>query len=155
MRHTTVKCRVTYGGSGIQKIDFEPYTPRPINSLRIVDGGNIDYHLKYADRNALGRLTAMSDGADDVIIMKNRLVTDATYANLVFIAGTRLLTPATPLLRGVMVSHLIATGQVTALPLTLSDICPGNRLGITHVMLVNAMLPPGSMPPIDINNVII
>lgn len=153
LKNRTVKCRVIYD-IAIRSIEFEPYTPRKIESLKLVDGGNIDYHLKYSDRSALTDLAEMRGDADEVIIVKDGFITDTSYSNLVFAAGERFLTSDRQLLRGVMLSHLLESGKVSAVALRLDDILPGNRYGITCAFMVNAMLPIESAKPIDIRNII-
>ena len=146
-------CRVTYDTS-IRGIDLEPYTPRTIASLRLVDAPpSLDYHLKSADRSALAALAALKGWCDDVIIVRRGLVTDTSYTNLVFRSPRGLLTPTEPLLAGTMRRHLLESGIITAHPLTPADILPGNALGITHAILINAMLPPDTAPEIPVASI--
>ena len=153
LQGATLKCRLTYD-TEIRCIELEPYTPKIIRSLRMVEDNTIDYHLKYADRSRLNALAALRGEADDIIIVRNGLIADTSYANLVFRAADALLTPSTPLLRGVMITHLLADGIIKEAPLTPADLLPGNRYGITHAMPVNAMLPPGAVPPIHISQIL-
>ncbi|MDE5930490.1 MAG: aminotransferase class IV [Muribaculaceae bacterium] len=152
LQDLTVKCRITYD-TEIRTIEFEPYSPRCVRSLQMVCDDCIDYHLKYADRSCLDSLRSRRGQADEIIIVKNGLVTDTSYSSLLFKAGDKLYTPATPLLRGVMVASLLAAGALVRTELTPDDILPGNSLGITHALLVNAMMPPGTISPVDIRNI--
>lgn len=149
----TLKCRVTYGRE-IQDVKFVPYVPKTVRSLRLVDGGGIDYHLKRADRSGLVILAEGRGDADEVIIVRDGCVTDTSYSNLVFESAAGLITPSTPLLRGVMVEHLLRIGKVTERLILADDLSGGNRYGITGVYLVNAMLPLGSVPPVGLENII-
>lgn len=153
LKNQTVKCRVIYD-IAIRSVEFEPYAQRKVGSLKIVDGGGIDYHLKYHDRSALSGLAGMRGDADEVIIVKDGFITDTSYSNLIFAAGDRLLTSDRPLLHGVMLSHLLESGKVSAATLRPDDILPGNRYGITSAFMVNAMLPLDTAKPIDISNII-
>lgn len=143
------KVRILYDRE-LQKIEAEPYRPRPVNSLRLVESDSIDYHLKKADRSQLASLASMKGDCDEVIIIRRGLVTDTSYSNLLFVSGSGLLTPSQPLLPGVMRRYLIDSGLVKEYPLTPADILPGNRLGITEAIMINAMLPPGSVVPISV-----
>ncbi|RXE70405.1 hypothetical protein ED352_10275 [Muribaculaceae bacterium Isolate-002 (NCI)] len=148
------KCRVTYD-TEIRKVELEPYSPRIVKSLRVVTPDSCpDYRFKYADRFALDALSGLRRGCDEIIIVRDGLVTDTSYSNLLFRAGDRLLTPRTPLLGGVMRRHLIESGVAVCCDITAEDILPGNRHGITEVYLINAMLPPGTVPPIRLSDVI-
>lgn len=145
----TVKCRVTYD-TAIRSVEFERYTPRQVRSMRLVEDDTIDYHLKYADRSRLNAIRERRGEADEVLIVRDGLVTDTSYSNVVFCAGDRLLTPSRPLLNGVMRQHLLASGMVKEAGIAPYMLLPGNASGITGVILINAMLPLGTVPPIPL-----
>lgn len=147
-RTGTVKCRVRYGRD-IGCVEFEAYSPRAVRSLRMVDAGQLDYHLKYADRSALEALDRLRGGADGILIVRDGLVTDTGYSNIVCVAGDRLLTPRTPLLHGVMRAWMLDTGLAEEADITPGMLRPASGSGITRVCMVNAMLPPGQGPSIS------
>lgn len=147
------KCRVVYD-TEIREIEILPYTPRTVRSLRVVDAdADIDYHLKSCDRDALSALASQKEECDEVIIMRDGLVTDTSYTNLVFHGKDGLYTPGAPLLKGVIRRHLMQTGILTEIAIHREDMMVGNRLGITGVSLINAMLPLGATAIIPIENI--
>lgn len=146
----TLKCRVAYSRH-IHSIEFEPYTPRTVRTLKMIHADSIDYHLKYADRTLLGNLQALKGDADEVMIIKDGLITDTSYSNLLFITPRGWLTPAAPLLNGVMRTHLLQSRLLKEAEITPEMLKPGNQLGITAVMLINAMMPPGLLPPVPLH----
>lgn len=150
LRSGIFKCRITYARR-IHNVEFEPYTPHPPRSLRLVECDDIDYHLKFADRSHLNRLKALADGYDDILIVRNGLLTDISYANILLHSPQGLLTPALPLLNGVMRQHLLAQGDVRSAHLSPADLLPGNRLGIYAISIINAMLPPDAVSPIPLS----
>ena len=95
----TVKCRVIYGRD-IDDIQYEAYTPRPLSRLRMVSDNTVDYHLKYLDRTPLAYPDIPLRPDEGLVIVKDGLVTDSTYANLLLLAPGRAYTPSTPLLPG-------------------------------------------------------
>lgn len=105
------KCRVVYGKI-LEKIEFEPYTIRPIKVLKLVTANDLDYAFKYQDRAHLLQLFAQRGQADDVLIIKNGLLTDTSYANVAFWDGARWLTPALPLLAGTKRAQLLQNGEL-------------------------------------------
>lgn len=129
----TMKCRVLYD-SLIRDVQYAPYYPRVIKSFKLVEAANIDYTYKYADRSALD---ALKNGVaeDEIIIVQNGLVTDASYANLVFFDGEKWLTPAKPLLQGIMREKLLSEGKIFT-----ADISPAMLSKFMHFKLINAML---------------
>jgi 4-amino-4-deoxychorismate lyase len=100
------KCRVLYAQK-IEKIEFQPYLPRIIKSLQIVHANYLNYDYKFADRSTLESLIQSKNTADDILIIKNGLVTDTSYANIVFFDGRQWVTPSTPLLKGTKRSQLL------------------------------------------------
>ncbi len=136
-RHGVVKCRVVYGRR-IEKVEFAPYTPKVIRSLRLVEAPDtLDYSLKSADRQALNALREQRGTCDDILIVRGGLLTDTSYSNIVFDDGERLVTPSTPLLDGTCRQRLLHEGRITARRLTPDDL-PHFRRAI----LINALLSP-------------
>lgn len=123
-----------------------PYRRRKIQSLKLVDGGQIDYKYKWADRNALNQLFAQRGSADDIIIVKNGLITDTSYSNLVFTHGNgEWHTPKTPLLKGTQRANLLDKGLILEI-----DISPEMLDNYKDVMLINALNALGEMPTISV-----
>lgn len=127
------RCRVIYAIS-IHSVEFSPYSPANIKTLKIVDAGSMVYNHKYLDR---GQLTALIDkrAADDILLIRNGCVTDVSYANIVFTDGERWVTPGTPLLHGTMREFLLRKGVIQTDRITMNDLSL-----YTHFRLINAML---------------
>jgi len=132
-KDSIIRCRVIYAIS-VNSIDFSPYIPTNIKTLKIVDAGTLVYDYKYLDRS---RLTALIDksAADDILIMRNGCVTDVSFANIVFTDGERWITPDTPLLQGTMREFLLRKGLIKMDRITINDLSL-----FTHFRLINAML---------------
>jgi 4-amino-4-deoxychorismate lyase len=127
------RCRVTYGET-LGEVTFSPYSPRAVRSLALVDGGGLDYSHKYADRSGIDRLLA-SAGADDILIVKEGRVTDASSANVAFFDGHSWITPAAPLLRGTTRARLLDLGLLRP-----ADIGAGGLGNFRCAALMNAMI---------------
>jgi 4-amino-4-deoxychorismate lyase len=106
------KCRIVYSEAGVVGMVLTPYETRTVTSLRIIHDNAIDYPLKFEDRTALNKLFAQRSKCDDILIVKNGWVTDASYSNVVFYDGWRWITPAQPLLKGTMRQQLLDTGII-------------------------------------------
>lgn len=150
LREGTVKCRIRYSRS-IDSVEFEHYNPRQIKTLKTIVCDDIDYHLKYSDRTMLDAIKTQRGDADEVIIVRDGLVTDTTYSNLLFKAGNRLITPSRPLLKGIMRHFLISRGIAEEYDITPEMLRPGNKTGISGVILINAMLPPDTHSPLPLD----
>ena len=141
------KVRVLYGPT-VEAVEIEPYHFRTIQSLKVVHHKSIDYHLKYTDRQILQQLFAQRTYADDIIIIKNGLVTDAFAANLLFFDGQKWLTPNTPLLKGTQRQYLLEQGIISEMEIRESDISSFQKVG-----LINAMVSFEDMPVIPVEKI--
>lgn len=143
------KCRVLYGKE-IEKIEFQPYQIKEIRSLKIVDGGQIDYAYKFADRQNLEKLQAKSLflNTQDILITKNGLVTDTSYANIVFFDGERYFTPNTPLLKGTKRAQLLQKQLIAERKICVQDISY-----FLFAKIINAMIDLEESPIIPISDI--
>ena len=127
------RCRILYGES-LHSIDYIPYTPKEIQRLKIVSS-DIEYSLKYANRDALNALLESNKDVDDVIIEKNGYLTDTTISNIAFFDGKQWFTPEKPLLEGTMRAKLIDEEF-----LHTKDIKKEDLYHYSQVALMNAMI---------------
>jgi len=142
------RCRVTYSEQ-IEKIEFIPHQYREIKSLKLVEDNEIDYRFKYAGREKLLQLYEKRGDCDDIIIVKNKCVTDSFAANLVFFDGVQWWTPDTPLLAGTQRKKLLTEGKIFECRITSSDISKYSKVG-----LINALNDFDEMPVIDSANIV-
>ncbi|MBE0655120.1 MAG: aminotransferase class IV [Bacteroidales bacterium] len=140
------RCTLTYSS---QPEDFSiiPYKPRKINHLITKNGGNISYSFKLADRSELNRLLEGFEPDEEIIILKDGWVTDASYANLAFYSGGKWYTPSTPLLNGTKRQLLIRKGKILETVIQESDLKKFQKCS-----LINAMLDLGEVE-IDCQNI--
>lgn len=139
------RCRITYSNK-IEKIEFIPHQYRKIKCLKIIEGNDIDYQFKYSDRETLNRLFEQRGNCDDLIIVKNGLITDSSNANIVFFDSEHWWTPDTPLLPGTQRARLITSGIIRECRITVNDLNSFLKAG-----LINAMNNFEEMPQIDIS----
>lgn len=128
------KCRVTYGEK-IEKIELEPYQIPDINSLQLVYSDEIDYAFKFKDRTQLKKLFDQRGPCDDVIIVRNGLMTDSYFANLVFWDGKKKVTPRQPLLLGAKRQKYLEERLIVE-----EDLTPKDLDQFYQVHLINAMI---------------
>lgn len=130
----TYKCRIIYD-TKIHNIEFVHYTPKTIQTLKIIHIEDLDYTFKYENRVALENLVKQKGHCDDVLIVKNNLVTDTSYANIVFWDGSHWITPKNPLLRGTQRTLLLKQKQILSQNIRVSDL-----KDYACAKLINAML---------------
>ncbi len=126
------RCRVLYGEQ-INQIEFIPHQNRQINSMQAVRDDLINYTYKYADRTRLQLLFDQRKDADEIIIIKNGLVTDCFIGNLVFFNGQSWFTPDQPLLQGTQREKLLAEAKIKAVRITEEMLFTFEEIGVINV----------------------
>ena len=140
-----VKCRIVYS-STLEESTFTEYLPRAIRSLRLVTHDTIQYNYKFEDRRLINHLFARRGAADDVLIVKDGIITDTSYSNVAFFDGQQWFTPHQPLLPGTARTRLLNEGILKE-----AEITPGDLSRLTHCSLLNAKLPLGECAMPDDN----
>lgn len=141
------KVRVEYR-CDIIDITYIPYQVREVNSLKLIDGNHIDYPYKYADRLAIDELFAQRGKFDDILMVKNGMITDTSYANVILYDGQYWYTPANPIMQGTCRARLMEEGSV--LP---ADIYVEHLKDFQEIRLINAMMNIDEGPRVQIANV--
>lgn len=127
------KVRVIYSDV-IHDVEFHPYEMRAISSLQIVNGDGIEYSYKYEDRSCFQKLLCKCT-ADDVLIVKNGLVTDTSYSNVAFLQKGKYYVPSSYLLNGTKRQKLLNENIVVEKNIVLKNI-----LDYEKIFLINSML---------------
>ena len=142
------KCRIEYDDA-IRSVAFSPYKQKVRKSIALVFDDNICYKYKSTDRRHLAHLVQQAK-ADDVIIVRNGMITDASYCNLVFEdSDGNLFTPSDALLHGTCRQRLIDDGVVEERPIrtdelrhyktvifinAMMDICDAQRMAVGQII---------------------
>lgn len=129
-----VKCKIEYNSHQHHTI-FSNYVSKTVNSLKIVYDDSIIYDFKYVDRNQLQRLLMRKGDCDEILIVKQRRITDTSYSNIAFFDGYRWYTPDSPLLPGTARARLLDIGIISA-----TDINMQNFRNFKSFILINSML---------------
>lgn len=140
------KCRVLYSRE-IEQIQFIPYTLRQIRTIKIVECDTIEYYYKFVDRKILSNLMDSVE-TDDILIIKNGMVTDTSFSNIIFFDGVKWVTPAQPLLRGTKREKLLKEKVISEQSITKNDIQRFEKAA-----LINAMVDIKDSPIIEIQNI--
>ncbi|MDD2780815.1 aminotransferase class IV family protein [Sulfuricurvum sp.] len=128
------RCRFLYNADTFF-LEFLPYLPKKIDSLKRVYVDNVDYSLKYANRECLNTLYEQRGRCDDVLIIKNGFLTDTTISNIALFIEGKWLTPDKPLLMGTTRARLIDQGLVFPAPLHEKDLERASNIAIMNAMM--------------------
>lgn len=133
------KVRLVYNATQTS-IEFSPYEKRQVHQIKLIENDEIEYAHKYEDRTELQAMFDQKAAADEIIIVKNGMVTDSFYANPVFWDGQSWFTPRTYLLNGIRRQHLLNTGKITETTISKKDL-----ISFEKVSLVNALVNLGEL----------
>lgn len=129
-----LKCRIVYD-EAVREVTYAPYAIRPVRSLRIVTSNTINYTHKSTDREALNCLFSQRETADEVLIVRNGLLTDTSIANIALYDGVNWFTPATPLLKGTRRAALLDEHTLTEREIPVEQL-----FDYSYIALFNAMI---------------
>ena len=127
------KLKISYNASGTSWAitEYQNHLPQ---KLRLVFDDTIAYALKFTDRDHLNSLYRQKEDCEDVLIVKNGLITDASYANILFRKGEEIVTPKKPLLPGTCRARLLANQSILT-----KDVHYTKLSDFDSFQLVNAM----------------
>ena len=128
------KCRIEYQDE-VEKVEYQPYTIRPVKSLRMVTSDGLDYTYKSSNRQKLDELFKQKGEADDILIIRDGFLTDTSIANIALWNGEQWETPEKPLLEGTMRASLLGKGLIVPAAIRPHDLSRYSR-----VCLFNAMI---------------
>ena len=147
LKDHTVKCTVTYGVD-ILNIEYSVYVIKSVKSLQIVTDNVVDYSFKFADRTQLTSLFDKKGQYDDILIIKDGLITDTSYANIIYLSNNRWYSQQYPLLLGTRLQYYIALNLVTPTRLTFNDLS-----NFSEARIINAMISLEKSPIIPIGSI--
>lgn len=127
------KCRVLYEKE-IESIEYLPYQRKEIRSFKLLHS-DIIYDLKYENREEINALLQHKSSADEIIIIKNGLVTDTSIANLAFFDGESWLTPKVPLLKGTARQRLLDEKRIRCADISHTQIQNYQKIAVMNAMV--------------------
>lgn len=128
------KCRLVYDEQ-VQQLEYLPYSLPEITSLRLVPTTMESSVCKSADRTEYNRAFALREECDDVLLIRNGLLTDTSFCNVALWDGTTWVTPLTPLLYGTRRADLLRQKAIVE-----KDISVGEIRRYQKIRLFNAMI---------------
>ncbi len=127
------RCRIVYNDKNIH-VSYHAYQFQAINCLKLVYS-DIRYPLKYQNRDELDKLFNQKHNCNDIVIVKNNLITDTTKANLAFFDIDTWYTPKTPLLHGTTRQYLLDKKWIHSLDITVNEINKFQKIAIMNAMI--------------------
>ncbi|NDP21252.1 MAG: 4-amino-4-deoxychorismate lyase [Paludibacter sp.] len=128
------KCRVIYNVE-IRQLEFSQYVMRPINSLRLIGTEIESLPYKPEDRSLYNAAFALRGDCDDVLLVKNGLLTDTSYCNIALFDGNNWFTPQIPLLYGVNRAELLKEGKLIEKDIKILDLKNYQQIALFNAMI--------------------
>ena len=142
-----VKMKVLFNAYDKQ-VSFEDYNIKSINTLQLVEDNNIDYQLKFCNRDHLKSLYLKKELCDDILIIKNGKLTDTSYCNIVFYDDHSWWTPKSPLLKGTGRQRLLLNRIIYEREITVKDLEQ-----YSSFKLINALRDFNEVPATPVSNI--
>ncbi|MHB1680231.1 MAG: aminotransferase class IV [bacterium] len=105
-------------------------------SLKNKNLSNLEYAIKSEDVNKSENVNK-NESDIEILIVKNGLITDTSYSNVILYDGKEWFTPKSFILNGVKRQYLLNTGKIKEIKITLEDL-----KNFEKISLINAMLEP-------------
>jgi 4-amino-4-deoxychorismate lyase len=126
------RVRVIYE-KDIKKIEYFELQKREFKKLKIVYCDDIEYSYKSENRDKLNSLKVKD--FDEIIIVKNGLITDTTISNLAFFDGEKWITPKIPLLKGTKREELLQKGFLKEKDIKIDEIKNYQKVAMMNAII--------------------
>ncbi|BCX78622.1 hypothetical protein LBC_00840 [Campylobacter sp. 19-13652] len=113
--------------------ELSPYKPRQIASIRLINS-DIDYSKKWLDRSEIDALFALKGRCDEVLVVKDGLISDTSIANVAVLIGGKWLTPKTPLLRGTCRDRLVGQRLIKPANIDVKSLLEARGFAVLNAM---------------------
>jgi len=130
------KCRVVYNPHAVD-VTYDEYKKRDISSFKLVFNNEIEYAQKSINRENINTLYEKRDGCDEILIIKNLLVTDTSIANIAFYDENlgMWITPKKPLLKGTTRQRLLDEGKLIESEIKVNQLRSFNKVALLNAMI--------------------
>jgi len=128
------KCRVEYDEKNIN-VEYVKYKKQQVAKLKLVYDDEIVYKIKSTNRKEIDKLFAQKNDADDILIVKNNMITDTSIANIALYDGENWHTPKQALLKGTTRERLLHDGKLMLKDINVKDIYKYEKVALLNAMI--------------------
>ena len=129
-----LKCKVIYDSSGILDIIFSPYCKKSINTFKLIYDDKIRYDNKSINRLDIDN-HKLNISEDEIIIIKNDLVTDTSIANIAIFYDNTWITPKKPLLIGTTRNRYINNNLIITKDISVKMLKESKKIALLNAMI--------------------
>jgi len=128
------KCRIVYD-SKLQLLEFVPYTRKEIRTLKLIETTLESHAFKSENRTEFNTAFSLKGNCDDVLLVRNGLLTDTSYCNIALFDGEKWFTPKVPLLYGVNRADLIEKAIIHEKDIRVEDLKHFQQITLFNAMI--------------------
>jgi 4-amino-4-deoxychorismate lyase len=129
-----IKCRVLYDRE-IQSITYNYYKKRDVKSFKLIYSDKINYSYKFNNRNHIQELFDQREDCDDILIIKNGLLSDSSISNVAILYKNRWLTPKKPLLCGTMRAKMLDLHRIKVADISCEMLKSSEKIALLNAMI--------------------
>ena len=108
---------------------------RKVTSLQLIGIDHEPMYYKAAERDYIDRAFSKRGLCDDVLMVRDGLLTDSSYANIALFDGKKWLSPRIPLLYGTRRAYLVDHGQIEPADIKADDLVQFQRIRLFNAMI--------------------
>ena len=130
-----LRCKVIYDDSGILDVEYFPYKKREIKSFKIIEENSINYKSKYLERTNIDELFAKKEDCDEIIIVKNGIVSDTSIANIAIFYKGKWITSKQYLLEGTTRQRYLDDSRLVLKDISIEMIKKSDKIALLNAMI--------------------
>jgi len=130
-----LKCKIIYNQDEIINIIYDTYIHKIIKSFQLVYNNDISYNKKSTNRKKIDNLYLQKQISDEIIIVKNNLITDTSIANIAIYYNNNWYTPKTPLLYGTTRQRYIDDNFIKEKDITIDMLKSSSKIALLNAMI--------------------
>ncbi len=130
-----LRCKVTYNDFEVLNVEYFPYKKRDIQSFKIIFDDEISYSKKYLDRKNIDELFLKKEDCDEIIIIKNSIVSDTSIANIAIFYDNLWITSKNCLLKGTTRDRLIDEKKLVEKDISIKMLKNASQIALMNAMI--------------------
>ena len=130
-----LKCKLIYTQEGIFDVEYQEYKKRDIRSFKIIHDDNIEYSKKELDRTSIDEIYAKKADCDEIIIVKNGIVTDTSIANIAVLYEGIWYTSKKYILEGTTRNRYLDDNYLVEKDITLKMLEKSEKISLMNAMV--------------------
>lgn len=130
-----LRCKVTYNDFEVLNVEYFPYKKREINSFKLIFDDAINYSKKYLNREKLDNLFSKKENCDEIIIIKNEIVTDTSIANIAIFYENMWITSKNCLLKGTTRNRLLEEKFLIEKDISVAMLQKASKIALMNAMI--------------------